>query len=104
MVEHHKVERKRGNEVRNSLMVTTLASQVCFIEAVSSCLSVTIANLFPLAVFAVSMFVFCQMTSYVACTILPLGDWFDPLIDYAAGDVADVKAAWPCPVSDVHFV
>ena len=53
MVEHHKVERKRGNEVRNSLMVTTLASQFCFIEAVSSCLSFTIANLFPLAVFAV---------------------------------------------------
>ena len=121
MVEHHKVERKRGNEVRNSLMVTTLASQFCFIEAVSSCLSFTIANLFPLAVFAVlfhrpityvnfffffavSMFVFCQMTSYVAYTILSLGDWFDPLIDYAAGDVADVKAAWPCPVSDVHFV
>ena len=52
---------------------------------------------------AVFMFVFCQMTSYVACTILSLGHLFDPLIDYAAGDVADVKAAWPHPMSDVHL-
>lgn len=119
MVEHHKVERKRVNEVRNSLMIKGLANQFCFIEAISSCISFRIANLFPLAVFAVFfhrsithvnffftvfMFVFCQMTSSVACTILSLGHWFDLFIDYAAGDVADVKAAWPCPVSDVHFV
>ena len=52
-VEHHKVEVKRVNEVRNSLMTKGLASQFCFTEAISSCRSFRIANLFPLAVFAV---------------------------------------------------